>query len=183
MREVARWLVERTALPLSAVTRVYVRVRQKSITGERRLQPRILTMPCPGEPKTIRGILKTSPQTSDYQMYCRRTRWQAGAGLHGWLHDPALRLSLHRRFARACCWRMGTGWSLEARTSKRTPSREQSKPGDDRQIIRSAGWYGLRKGYRGRFGMYVPPLLEALGLAEVEHNPRNNRMRALTKSL
>ena len=40
------------------------------------------------------------------------------------------------------------------------------------------GWYGLRKGYRGRFGMYIPPLMEALGLAEVEHNPRNNRMRA-----
>jgi uncharacterized protein DUF6855 len=41
------------------------------------------------------------------------------------------------------------------------------------------GWYGLRKGYRGRFGMYMPPLLEALGLAEVEHNPKNNRMRAI----
>lgn len=40
------------------------------------------------------------------------------------------------------------------------------------------GWYGLRKGYRGRFGMYLPPVLEALGLAELEHNPRNNRMRA-----
>ena len=40
------------------------------------------------------------------------------------------------------------------------------------------GWYGIRKGYRGRFGMYMPPLLEALGLAEVEHNPKNNRMRA-----
>jgi hypothetical protein len=40
------------------------------------------------------------------------------------------------------------------------------------------GWYGLKKGMRGRFGMYVPPLLEELGLAEVEHNPRNNRMRA-----
>jgi hypothetical protein len=41
------------------------------------------------------------------------------------------------------------------------------------------GWYGLRKGYRGRFGMYVPPVLEELGLAEVEHNARNNRMRAI----
>jgi hypothetical protein len=41
------------------------------------------------------------------------------------------------------------------------------------------GFYGLRKGYRGRFGNYVPPVMEALGLAEVEHNPRNNRMRAL----
>ena len=40
------------------------------------------------------------------------------------------------------------------------------------------GWYGLKKGFRGRFGMYMPPLLEALGLAELEHNPRNNRMRA-----
>ena len=41
------------------------------------------------------------------------------------------------------------------------------------------GWYGLKKGLRGRFANYVPPVLEALGLAEVEHNPRNNRMRAL----
>ena len=40
------------------------------------------------------------------------------------------------------------------------------------------GWYGLKKGLRGRFGNYVPPVLEALGLAEVEHNARNNRMRA-----
>ena len=40
------------------------------------------------------------------------------------------------------------------------------------------GWYGLRKGYRGRFGNYVPPVLEHLGLAEVEHQSRNNRMRA-----
>ena len=41
------------------------------------------------------------------------------------------------------------------------------------------GWYGLKKGLRGRFGMYVPPLMERLGLAEVEHNPRGNRMRAI----
>jgi hypothetical protein len=41
------------------------------------------------------------------------------------------------------------------------------------------GWYGLKKGLRGRFGMYLPPLLERLGLAELEHNPRNNRMRAI----
>jgi len=40
------------------------------------------------------------------------------------------------------------------------------------------GWYGLRKGYRGRFGMYLPPLLEALGLDEVTHDARNNSMRA-----
>ena len=41
------------------------------------------------------------------------------------------------------------------------------------------GWYGLKKGLRGRFGMYVPPLMAELGLAEVEQKPRNNSMRAL----
>lgn len=40
------------------------------------------------------------------------------------------------------------------------------------------GWYGLRNGYRGRFGMYLPPLLEELGMVELEHNTRNNRVRA-----
>lgn len=42
-----------------------------------------------------------------------------------------------------------------------------------------AGWYGLKKGLRGRFAMYVPPLLEVLGLVELEHNPKNNRVRAI----
>jgi hypothetical protein len=41
------------------------------------------------------------------------------------------------------------------------------------------GWYGFKKGLRGRFGMYVPPVLEALGLVEVEHNAKNNRMKAI----
>jgi hypothetical protein len=40
------------------------------------------------------------------------------------------------------------------------------------------GWYGLKKGYRGRFAMYMPPLMEALGLVELEHNAKNNRIRA-----
>ncbi len=41
------------------------------------------------------------------------------------------------------------------------------------------GWYGTRKGYRGRFGMYMPPLLEALGLVELTHDAKGNRMRAI----
>ena len=41
------------------------------------------------------------------------------------------------------------------------------------------GWYGFKKGLRGRFGNYVPPVLEVLGLVEVEHHARNNRMRAI----
>ena len=65
-------------------------------------------------------------------------------------------------------------------------SADEQKPAKDGTVEawgRSAdnpvgGFYGLKKGMRGRFGMYMPPLLEELGLAELEHNPRNNRMRA-----
>ena len=46
---------------------------------------------------------------------------------------------------------------------------------DDNPI---GGWYGLKKGLRGRFGVYMPPLMEALGLCELEHLPKNNRIRA-----
>ena len=38
------------------------------------------------------------------------------------------------------------------------------------------GYYGLRRGYRGRFANYVTPVLELLGLVELEHNARNNRV-------
>lgn len=55
----------------------------------------------------------------------------------------------------------------------------RSRPGDALPTTPSAAGYGLRNGYRGRFGMYLPPLLEELGLAELTHDPRNNRMRAL----
>jgi hypothetical protein len=66
-------------------------------------------------------------------------------------------------------------------------SADEQKPAKDGTVEawgRSAdnpvgGWYGLKKGLRGRFGMYIPPLLEVLGLAEVEHNAKGNRMRAL----
>ena len=61
---------------------------------------------------------------------------------------------------------------------------KEAKPGTVEAWGRSSdnpvgGFYGLKKGLRGRFGNYVPPVLEALGLAEVEHNARNNRMRAI----
>ncbi len=61
--------------------------------------------------------------------------------------------------------------------------RQSAKPGTVEAWARSSdnpvgGWYGLRTGYRGRFGVYLPPLLEALGLVELTHDPRNNRVRA-----
>jgi hypothetical protein len=60
---------------------------------------------------------------------------------------------------------------------------KDAAPGTVEAWARSAtnpvgGWYGQRKGYRGRVGMYVPPLLEELGLIELEHQPKNNRARA-----
>jgi hypothetical protein len=65
-------------------------------------------------------------------------------------------------------------------------SADENKPAKDGTVEAWArspdnpvgGWYGLRKGYRGRFAMYIPPLLELLGLVELEHNPRNNRVRS-----
>ncbi len=68
-------------------------------------------------------------------------------------------------------------------------SADEQKPAADGTVEawgRSAnnpvkGWYGIKKGLRGRFGMYVPPVLEALGKAEVEHNAKANRMRAIAK--
>ncbi len=61
---------------------------------------------------------------------------------------------------------------------------KEAKPDTVEAWARSAdnpvgGWYGIKKGLRGRFGNYVPPVLEVLGLAEVEHNARNNSMRAI----
>ena len=41
------------------------------------------------------------------------------------------------------------------------------------------GWYGLKKGLRGRFGMYVPPLMEKLGLAELTHDAKGNKIKAI----
>ena len=55
----------------------------------------------------------------------------------------------------------------------------RSRPGVGPSRTRVGGWYGLKKGLRGRFGVYMPPLMEALGLAEVTHDPKNNRMRAI----
>jgi hypothetical protein len=118
--------------------------------------------------------LTTAPGSSTYEMYvdgnelvCQvgstRLSYQARAieDLHAWLVQQADWVPLG--------------------------AADESKPAADGTVEawgRSAtnpvgGWYGLRKGYRGRFGMYVPPLLEKLGLAELTHTARNNAVRAL----
>jgi hypothetical protein len=78
-------------------------------------------------------------------------------------------------------------WLVEQRDWVPLGAADEKKPAAEGTVEawgRSAknpvgGWYGLRNGYRGRFGMYLPPLLEELGLAEVTHEARNNQMRAL----
>lgn len=71
------------------------------------------------------------------------------------------------------------GWMLLGGTDEQKPAPDGTVEAwaraDDNPV---GGWYGLKKGLRGRFGHYLPPVLEVLGLAEVEHNARNNRMRA-----
>jgi hypothetical protein len=71
-------------------------------------------------------------------------------------------------------------WMLLGSTDEGKPPKEGTVEewgrSDDNPV---GGWYGLRKGFRGRFANYIPPLMEHLGLAELEHNARNNRMRAI----
>lgn len=122
--------------------------------------------------------LKTPPLTSDYQMYRDESA-----------DPPALvcvvgstRLSYHLR----CIEDLHAMLKERADWMLLGSADEQKEPQPDtvEAWARSAdnpvgGWYGLKKGFRGRFANYVPPLLEHLGLAEVEHNARNNRMRAI----
>ncbi|CAN5552205.1 hypothetical protein BH10ACT7_BH10ACT7_06330 [soil metagenome] len=80
-----------------------------------------------------------------------------------------------------------TAWLREQRDWVALGAADETKPAADGTVEawgRSesnpvGGWYGLRKGYRGRFGMYLPPLLEKLGVVELTHDARNNSVRAL----
>jgi len=61
---------------------------------------------------------------------------------------------------------------------------EVPNPGTVEEWARSnnnpvGGFYGLTQGRKGRFASYVPSILEYLGFVEVEHNPKNNRVRAI----
>ena len=75
-----------------------------------------------------------------------------------------------RRRGSGCLWEQPTNRRSAAEGTVEAWGRSPDNP--------VGGWYGLKKGYRGRFGMYMPPLLEELGLAEVTHDARYNKMRA-----
>jgi hypothetical protein len=122
--------------------------------------------------------LKTPPLTSDYQMYLDERDGTnvivCQVGSTTLLYDARAIDDLHAMLVQHGDW-MELGSADEQKPAKdgtvEAWGRSESNP--------VGGWYGLKKGLRGRFGMYMPPLLETLGKAEVEHNPRNNRMRAI----
>jgi hypothetical protein len=121
--------------------------------------------------------LKTPPLTSEYQMYLDEKDGKkvivCVVGKTTLLYDQRAIEDLHQMLKSYGDW-MELGSADEQKPAKEGTveawGRSENNP--------IGGWYGLKKGLRGRFGMYMPPLLEALDLAEVEHNPRGNRMRA-----
>ena len=121
--------------------------------------------------------LKTPPQTSEYEMYRDQRDGKdvivCVVGKTTLLYHARAIDDLHAMLEQRGDW-VDLGSADEQKPAKYGTvefwGRSQDNP--------VGGWYGLKKGLRGRFGMYMPPLLEELGLAEVEHNPRNNRMRA-----
>jgi len=121
--------------------------------------------------------LKTPPLTSDYTMY--RDEGSDPPSIVCMVGKTELRYhiraieDLHAMLKAHGDW-MELGSADEQKPAKAGTVEAWGRSPDNPV----GGWYGLKKGLRGRFGMYMPPLMEALGLAEVEHNPRNNRMRA-----
>lgn len=122
-------------------------------------------------------VLHTPPGTAEYQMYRDDTAdppelvCQVGSTklryLARCIDDVPAMLAAHGDWVEL-------GSADEKKPAKDGTLEAWARAGDNPV----QGWYGLRNGYRGRFAMYVPPLLEHLGLVELEHNPRNNRVRA-----
>ena len=120
--------------------------------------------------------LKTPPGTSEYQMYlddeqetivCVVGKTTLGYRLRA-IDDLHAMLKQHG------------DWMPLGAADERKPAAEGSVEAWARAESNPVGgWYGTKKGLRGRFGVYMPPLLEELGLVELEHNPRNNRVRAI----
>lgn len=118
--------------------------------------------------------LKTPPGTSEYTMY----RDEDKGVLVCQVGSTTLHYQL-RAIEDLHAWLKAQGDWVELGAAD---EQKEAKAGTVEAWGRAAdnpvgGWYGTKKGYRGRFGMYLPPLMEALGLVELEHNAKNNRMR------
>lgn len=123
-------------------------------------------------------VLQTPPGTSEFTAFCDESA-----------DPPALVVQVGKtelRYQLRCLTDLHAmltkngDWMLLGSADEQKPAAEGTVEAWGRSSDNPVGgWYGLKKGLRGRFGMYVPPVMEVLGLAEVEHNPRNNRMRAV----
>jgi hypothetical protein len=121
--------------------------------------------------------LKTPPGTSDYEMYIEEKDGKkiivCTVGKTVLYYDFRCINDLYEMLKKHGDW-MFLGGADEQKLAVEGTVEAWGRSTDNP----IAGWYGLKKGLRGRFGVYIPPLMEELGLAEVEHNPRNNKMRA-----
>ncbi len=123
--------------------------------------------------------LTTAPGTSQYTMYRDDTVDPARSGVPGRLDEAHVRRDVPIDDLHAMLVDAGDWVPLGASDEQKDPAEGTIEAWGRSSDNPVGGWYGLRKGYRGRFGMYLPPLLEELGLVELEHNPRNNRARAV----
>jgi hypothetical protein len=122
-------------------------------------------------------ILKTPPGTSEFEAY--RDASADPPALVVQVGKTQLRYHLRAIDDLAATLEKRGNWMPLGSADEQKPAADGTVEAWGRSSSNPVkGWYGLKKGLRGRFGMYLPPVLECLGLAEVEHNPKNNRMRA-----
>ncbi len=122
--------------------------------------------------------LKTPPLTSEYTMHVDQKDGKdvlvCTVGKTVLLYNIDALTDLHKMLKDHGEW-MELGSADEQKPAKEGTveawGRSESNP--------VGGWYGLKKGLRGRFGMYIPPLMEAIGLAEVTHDAKGNKMKAI----
>lgn len=123
-------------------------------------------------------VLKTPSGTAEYTMY--RDETGSPPSLVCVVGKTELRYDLRCLDDLYAMLKKHGDWMLLGSADEQKPAAEGTVEAWARSPQNPlGGWYGLKKGLRGRFAMYVPPLMEVLGLAELEHNPKNNRMRAL----
>lgn len=117
--------------------------------------------------------LKTAPGTSEYTMYREGDILVCKVGSTTLHYQWRCVDDLHTMLKKHGDW-LELGAADEQKPAKENTVEAWGR--SEKNPVK--GWYGLKKGFRGRFGMYVPPLLEELGLVELEHNPKNNRVKA-----
>jgi uncharacterized protein DUF6855 len=123
-------------------------------------------------------VLKTPSESSEYTMY--RDESSDPPSIVCQVGGTQLRYQLRAIDDLHAMLKANGDWMPLGSADEQKPAAEGTVEAWGRSSANPVGgWYGMKKGLRGRFGMYMPPLLEALGLAEVEHNPKNNRMRAI----